>query len=650
MRRLVWISVAWLAFTTPVVSDVAGHAGAPCARVVAVGDLHGSHRDLVDILVATDLIDRDGTWVGGGACFVQLGDIVDRGPDARAILDLLMRLEREAPGRVTVLLGNHEVMTLTDDLRMVTDEGFDAFAGEEDAAERERGFRSWASRFEPGTPEDALRELFDREYPAGWFARRRAFAPDGRYGAWLLERDAVRRIGRSVFVHGGLSPADATLGIEAVNATVRSDVRDYLSARETLFAAGVLDPLGDFARHVGTIERLRQAIAAAEEAEAEGSSPESAPGIAPPGSDLAPGVVAALDRAWAAIVGTLIRQDGPLWNRDLAEGDEHESIGEVERILDLLDADRIVVGHTPTDSRHVEERFWGRVVRIDSGASPYYRGQASALEIENGTTTAVYLGRRERLEGLVPSLTDAELEAWLREGAVVHREPIGTGITEPERLTLERDGATRRAAFKSVDIDARQGRVIAGGEVDLRFSDSHRYDVAAYRLDRMLGIGLVPVAVLRTIDGREGVVVDWIEGAVMENVRRERGLSPPPPAAVARRQAIVRLFDAWIANTDRNLTNQLFVPASGKFYLIDHTRAFRPSATLPKEYRLAPARVPEEIYERLRDLDPDAVRAALDDVLSHGQIRALIRRGERIVDKIEDDVRTHGGDAVFGRL
>ena len=77
------------------------------------------------------MVDGDSKWVGGKSHFVLCGDLVDRGPDDRAILDLVRRLQKEAKsagGVVHVLLGNHEVMNLIRDLRYVTDGGYAAFA------------------------------------------------------------------------------------------------------------------------------------------------------------------------------------------------------------------------------------------------------------------------------------------------------------------------------------------------------------------------------------------------------------------------------------------------------------------------------------------------------------------------------------------
>src|SRR5215470_13554277 len=97
-------------------------AVAPGASVTAIGDVHGDFADFVAILQKTGLIDKQNHWTGGKTTLVQLGDLLDRGPKPRDVMDLLIALEKEAPkdgGRVEALLGNHEMMNIMGDLRYV---------------------------------------------------------------------------------------------------------------------------------------------------------------------------------------------------------------------------------------------------------------------------------------------------------------------------------------------------------------------------------------------------------------------------------------------------------------------------------------------------------------------------------------------------
>lgn len=167
-----------------------GGAEEPVRRVVAVGDLHGDLDQSLAALRLAGVVDAGGHWSGGEAILVQTGDVTDRGPDSRQILDLLRRLSTEAAaagGRVIPLLGNHEVMNLQGDWRYVHPGDVAAFG-------------------------DVT-------------ARRAAFSLDGPYGAWLAQRDAVALVEDTVFAHGGIGDAFAALGVAGLNTAVRDAIR-----------------------------------------------------------------------------------------------------------------------------------------------------------------------------------------------------------------------------------------------------------------------------------------------------------------------------------------------------------------------------------------------------------------------------------------
>ena len=125
-------------------------------RVVAVGDVHGAYDALVSTLQNAGVIDEDLAWSGGKTHLVSTGDLLDRGAESRRVMNLVMRLEREAVeagGRVHLLLGNHEVMNLIGDLRYVAVEEYAAFQDSESPEQREHGFQ----QFRRGMPEGGRR-------------------------------------------------------------------------------------------------------------------------------------------------------------------------------------------------------------------------------------------------------------------------------------------------------------------------------------------------------------------------------------------------------------------------------------------------------------------------------------------------------------
>ena len=173
-------------------------------RIVVVGDLHGDLDATRRSLRLAGAIDEEDHWIGGKLVVVQTGDQIDRGDQEQAILDLFVRLAKEAAdagGAVHTLNGNHELMNAGLDLRYVTPEGFADF---DDAVP-------------PGKP-DSLLLGFDEAKRA----RVAAFKPGGVYARVLAERNTIVIIGPNVFVHGGVLPAHVDYGIERLNTEIRS--------------------------------------------------------------------------------------------------------------------------------------------------------------------------------------------------------------------------------------------------------------------------------------------------------------------------------------------------------------------------------------------------------------------------------------------
>jgi hypothetical protein len=201
-------------------------------RVVAVGDVHGDYDQFLTVLKAAGVVDEKDRWSGGRTHLVQVGDRLDRGPDSRKVMDLMMRLEKEAPkagGYVHSLIGNHEAMNVLGDLRYVSEGEYAAFVGPDSAFLRmelwKRIVKLRRSKGEPPPgPDD--QSTFDAEHPLGWVEHRRAFSPDGTYGKWIGRQNAVIQIDDSIFLHGGLSPKYADFSIRDLNDRIRKELQD----------------------------------------------------------------------------------------------------------------------------------------------------------------------------------------------------------------------------------------------------------------------------------------------------------------------------------------------------------------------------------------------------------------------------------------
>ena len=237
-------------------------------RIVAIGDVHGAYDALISTLQYSDVIDGDLAWLGGSTHLVFTGDLLDRGPKSRLVMDLIIRLEQEAPlagGKMHLLLGNHEVMNLIGDLRYVSEAEYAAFLDLESAEEREL----WYQRFRLGKADDIdesiTRREFDEKAPPGYFAHRRAFRQDGIYGKWLLEKPLMIVINDTLFVHGGVPPSVAEHGLTGVNIELKKNLYDYMTKRAILEDGAVISPVDRFKKIPSMLMQKDQAGQIADE-------------------------------------------------------------------------------------------------------------------------------------------------------------------------------------------------------------------------------------------------------------------------------------------------------------------------------------------------------------------------------------------------
>ena len=571
-------------------------------RVVAFADVHGAFDALAALLRAQGVVDGELRWAGGDTQLVSLGDLVDRGADSRKVLDLLMRLEgeaRAAGGAVHVVLGNHEVMNIVGDLRYVSAGEYAAFAGREDSALREAAWTQAAAR-EPA----AVRADFDARFPPGYFAHRQAFSPSGTYGAWLLARPFVLVINDTAFAHGGLPPLVAELGLDGANATLRDELAAYLETWQGLQAAHPQAGPDDF-------RKRPEALAAV------GAAAESA----------------SLARLQESPVFTTA---GPTWYRGQALCHPFTEDRNLAAALARLGVARVVVGHTVTPTRRVASRFDGRVILLDTGMlAEAYQGRPAALVIEGGRIGASYADRPGELSppealpravGPRPGeLDDDALAAWLATAEIVATEDLATDITRPRRVTLRKDGVELRAVSKL-----------------LNDGDRFEYDVAAYALDRLLGLDMVPVTVAREIDGRMNAVQFWVEGSINARQMIEAKLTPEGWCPVEPQYNLMNVFDVLVNNTGRTQEN-LLLTRDWNVVLIDHSRAFTLKQDPPRLLYQKPIELPPAFAARLAALDRAALERALKPWLQRRQIDALLKRRDRLVSEHGASARAGGG-------
>ena len=584
-------------------------------RIVAVADIHGANDAFVRILEKSAVIDTGLEWIGGTTQLVIVGDVLDRGPDSRAALDLIMRLKPQARaqgGDVHLVLGNHEIMNIVGDLRYVSAEEYAAFAGEEPEDIRAAALE----RFLAGASEAndvAARAEFERRFPRGYFAHRQAFSSEGAYGSWLLEQPMLLLVNDTAFVHGGVSRAFGSSGGEAVNAQLKQQLREYVSSMEQLVESGVLTRTDDFYDHPTLIEGLEERIAIGE-----ASWPDGAQQAAARVKELNYAPVFALS--------------SPIWYRGMVSCSPLVERDHWLQTLETLDAERIVVGHTPTPDALVLSRMDNGILRVDTGMlASYYGGRAAALIIENGSLEVLYedeptssspTAQPRRVGDRPGNLTDAELEALLTSAEIANRTIPTEAEIENSLGTVPRTRVTLRQS--NVEIEA-----------DFYPADrpgSHP-EVAAYALDRLLGLDMVPVTVARALDGEPGALQYVPANYLTETRRRAANTGSSAWCPLRDQFPAMYVFDTLIYNEGRTLEHIAYAAESFNLMLLGHERAFGTQRGRPAHLQEAMLELGPAWLEALQALDEDRLADALSDYLSRRQIRALARRIETVIEE-----------------
>jgi hypothetical protein len=237
--------------------------------------------------------------------------------------------------------------------------------------------------------------------------------------------------------------------------------------------------------------------------------------------------------------------------------------------------------------------------------------------------------------------TPEEREAFLSGARVVRTRPASKGITNTLRVTLSDGVVTHDASVQSIDESRAVFESARGTE--LNFKDSWRFNVAAYKIDRLLDLGMIPPSVERRFNAKVSSFTWWVDDVLMDEQERYQKKRRAPSIQDWNQQMwVTRLFDQLIANVDRNLGN-LLIDKSWNIWLIDHSRAFRLNAELRSPENLS--RVDRSLLNRLRQLDRESLRSATSGYLTGQEIDALLSRRDHIVAHFENG----GPQLVFDR-
>ncbi|CAM2068996.1 hypothetical protein SCOR_26745 [Sulfidibacter corallicola] len=242
----------------------------------------------------------------------------------------------------------------------------------------------------------------------------------------------------------------------------------------------------------------------------------------------------------------------------------------------------------------------------------------------------------------VPFENDEAIRDFLSNAEVVAEDVIGSGITKPFRLTLEKDGIRLRSIFRH--IQRKEDRIEIEGKIHRYFEDSYKFELAAYKLAEHLGLPHVPPVIPYTYKGIEGSLQIWIELAITDRTRVMDEIPFPSFFNAEHQLQTMKAFDVLIYNFDRNELNYLYDIRWYVWY-IDHSRSFKPDSVLPQLDDLTKMR--RDVYQKLKNWDKKAINKKLKPHLNRMQLIALHRRQKKILEHVDDLIAQHGEAQVL---
>jgi hypothetical protein len=244
------------------------------------------------------------------------------------------------------------------------------------------------------------------------------------------------------------------------------------------------------------------------------------------------------------------------------------------------------------------------------------------------------------------ALSPEAMEAFLLKARVMNLRDAGSGVTNSRRATLTDGQLTHDVHVQTVDIA--QQVFESGRNTELNFKDTYRYNIAGYRLAKLIGLTTVPMSVERAIEGKIAAVTWWVDDVKMDEKERMKTKDlGPDPVRTNKQIQIMRIWDELIQNRDRNQGNILWT-SDWTLWLIDHTRAFRLDPNLRRPDQLS--RCDRTLLERLRALTPETLEKAVGSSLTRPEQEALLARRDKIIRHYDDRIARLGEPVVLFTL
>jgi hypothetical protein len=225
-----------------------------------------------------------------------------------------------------------------------------------------------------------------------------------------------------------------------------------------------------------------------------------------------------------------------------------------------------------------------------------------------------------------------EFEKILRTGSIVSVEDLGEGRNEPKKVNLQLDDFAVKAIWKPIER----------GRHDWAW-ECYQAEVVAYKMDKLLGLDMVPPTVERNIGGQLGSLQLWVDGVKLYNEVQNQ---PPDSDRWDRELARMKLFDNLICNPDRHAGNYM-VDSDWNVILIDHSQCFLSRKGLHENPEMVPVRFDRKLVKELRALSFERLQVRFAKLLMDRQIQAVIARRDALLAHLDELIAAKGEKAVL---
>ncbi|MFQ6052120.1 MAG: hypothetical protein ACE5K4_10565 [Candidatus Hydrothermarchaeota archaeon] len=251
----------------------------------------------------------------------------------------------------------------------------------------------------------------------------------------------------------------------------------------------------------------------------------------------------------------------------------------------------------------------------------------------NGQFTPAEIAQRE------------EIEKFLKTAEIVKYKDIREGVTKPIEVYLKKGDVERNGVWKNPS------------GIQKGYLEGWQYEIAAYEMDKLLGLNMVPPTVERRFRGKRGSLQLWVEHEYSDLERMEQKIQIPPTKSDhwSKMKYLMRAFDSLIANEDRTQQNIRYTK-DWRMILIDHSRSFRSSKKFTEkllfgknaEGRPQPFRkLPRAFVEKIKTLNFDNIKKAVGPYLKDKEIKAILIRKQLLLEEIDEMIKEKGEDKVL---